>query len=62
MFLLYKESKPLLPIESQSTIKSNERIDRRNFDCATFVKENGLTLVGANFFISANPVQTIAKA
>lgn len=38
-------------------LKSNERIDRRNFDVAAFVKDNDLVLVGANYFLCANPNQ-----
>lgn len=51
IFLLYNQSKPLLPIEEQIAVKSNERIDRRKFNVAAFVEQNGLELVGANFFL-----------
>lgn len=55
LFLLYRQTQPLLPLEEQSVVKSNERVDRRNFDVAAYVKENQLELVGANFFLCANP-------
>lgn len=51
LFLLYRQTQPLLPLEEQSVVKSNERVDRRNFDVAAYVKENQLELVGANFFL-----------
>ncbi|KAM0786850.1 hypothetical protein ACM66B_002277 [Microbotryomycetes sp. NB124-2] len=50
-FALYKESEPLKPLSEQSTIKSNERPDRRKFDVAAFAKDNNLELVGFNFFL-----------
>jgi hypothetical protein len=48
---LYKQSAPLKPMDAQATLKSNERIDRRNFDAAAFAKDNALELVGVNFFM-----------
>lgn len=48
--MLYKQTKPLRNLEEQS-FKSNERIDRRNFDVPAFVAANGLELVGANYFL-----------
>ncbi|KAI5475461.1 hypothetical protein MNV49_001352 [Pseudohyphozyma bogoriensis] len=53
-FLLYKQTKALLPM-GQAGIKSNERPDRRNFDVKRYADENGLELVGANFFYCENP-------
>lgn len=51
------------PLSKQKSPKSNERIDRRNFDCPTFVQDNGLVLVGVQFFMSANANQVaVAKA
>ena len=50
-FALYKQPAPLKPIEQQSTIKSNERPDRRKFDVAKFASDNNLELVGFNFFL-----------
>lgn len=38
-------------MDAQATLKSNERIDRRNFDAAAFAKDNALELVGVNFFM-----------
>ncbi|KAK4052754.1 carboxypeptidase Y inhibitor [Microbotryomycetes sp. JL201] len=54
-FALYKQNGgPLKPLSEQSTIKSNERPDRRKFDVATFAKENDLELVGFNYFLCKN--------
>ncbi|KAM0749911.1 PEBP-like protein [Meredithblackwellia eburnea MCA 4105] len=52
-FFLYKQSAPLTPFEEN--FKSNERIDRRNFDVAAFVARNNLELVGVNYFLCENP-------
>ncbi|KAK4702716.1 hypothetical protein P7C70_g3509, partial [Phenoliferia sp. Uapishka_3] len=54
VFLLYKQKAALKSMEEQP-FKSNERIDRRNFDVAAFVEKNELELVGANFFMCENP-------
>ncbi|KAL8292419.1 hypothetical protein RQP46_001031 [Phenoliferia psychrophenolica] len=55
IFLLYKQSGPLKPLAEQPHLKSNERIDRRNFNAKGFAESNGLELVGANFFMCENP-------
>lgn len=54
-FALYKETKPLLPMEQQPTVKDNERPARRNFAVADFAEQNGLELVGFNYFLCENP-------
>ncbi|KAK4057420.1 carboxypeptidase Y inhibitor [Microbotryomycetes sp. JL221] len=54
-FALYKQPRPLKPLEEQATIKSNERPDRRKFDVASFATDNELELVGFNFFLCQNP-------
>lgn len=59
VFLLYRESTSLLAPSQQSTIKTDESGEqvRPQWDIATFVKENNLDLVGANFFRAQNPKQ-----
>lgn len=46
-FLLYRETKEILPYAEQTTLRGNDRLGRRNFDLARFVQENGLSLVSA---------------
>ncbi|KAI5480657.1 PEBP-like protein [Pseudohyphozyma bogoriensis] len=52
IFLLYKNTTPegVLPLEKQSTVKGDAISNRMKWDIKLFVKENGLELVGVNWF------------
>ena len=56
-FALYKETKPLLPMSEQPTVNDNERSARRCFQVAEFAKQNGLELVGFNYFLVSRAVR-----
>ncbi|KAI5474442.1 hypothetical protein MNV49_003261 [Pseudohyphozyma bogoriensis] len=57
--LLYRNSLPegLHPAEMQTTIIANDVEGRRRWNFPKFVEENGLELVGINFFVAKNAVQ-----
>lgn len=61
-FALYKQTKPLLPMSEQSTLAGNERPHRRRFDVAGFAKENGLELVGFNYFLVCSKALSQTRA
>ncbi|KAL8277356.1 hypothetical protein RQP46_010196 [Phenoliferia psychrophenolica] len=54
IFLLYMNTteEGLLPAEKQKTFSSSTMPQRMRWDLAAFVQENGLELVGANYFVA----------
>ncbi|SGY77282.1 BQ5605_C005g03595 [Microbotryum silenes-dioicae] len=54
-FALYKQTQTILPMAEQSHIQGNERPERRTFKVADFAQQNGLELIGFNYFLCENP-------
>ncbi|KAK4694398.1 hypothetical protein P7C70_g8740, partial [Phenoliferia sp. Uapishka_3] len=59
IFAIYRDTLPggVKPLEEQKTFKDNELQSRLNWPFAEFVKENGLELLGMNFFEAQNSEQ-----
>jgi len=54
VFLLYKNktAEGVLPLEKQSTVKAQDVRARMKWDVQAFVRQNGLELIGMNWFVS----------
>ncbi|SCV69571.1 BQ2448_2591 [Microbotryum intermedium] len=57
-FALYKQTQALLPMVEQAHIQGNERPERRTFKVADFAQQNGLELIGFNFFLVSDGART----